>query len=526
MKILISDKLSDEGVEFLEKQQGFQVVNRPGLPPEELLQEVADASALLVRSKTKVTPEVLAAAPLLKVVGRAGAGVDNIDLKEATRRGVVVMNTPGGNSTSVAEHTLALMLALARNIPTADSSMRAGQWKKSELMGQELHGKTLGVVGLGKIGVLVARLARSFGMKVTAYDPFISEQFAADQGIELRELNELLQVSDFVSLHLPVNDDTRGMVNVETLGLMKPTAFLVNAARGPLINEEDLLQALKTGGLAGAALDVFNNEPNPDPRLMATGKVVATPHIAGSTREAQIKVGYGIAQQVTDYLLHDIIRNAVNFPSVSSAEMEKLRPYLDLAERLGAIVGRICGIRFSEIGVRYYGELAKLNTKPVTSRIVNAVLRPSLSEDVNDINARDRAAERGIEVIETVSSRSRSYSNLISIQLRNVEETEWIEGAILHQGNLHLVSIDGIDIEAPLGDHLLFIRNDDKPGVVGQVGTILGNAGINIASFMLGRGARQAHAIGVLNVDDSLSREVLDQIRQVPAVRFAQAIEF
>lgn len=518
--------MSEEGIAFLEKQQGFQVVNRPGMSVDELLEEVADASALLVRSKTKVTPDVLAAAPKLKAVGRAGAGVDNIDLKEATRRGVVVMNTPGGNSISVAEHTLALMLALARKIHEADSSMKAGQWNKSQLMGQELHGKTLGVVGLGKIGALVAQLAKSFGMKVTAYDPFISEQFAADKGIELRDFEEVLQVADFVTLHLPVNDDTKGLINTQTLGFMKPSAFLINAARGPLINEDDLITALETGGLAGAALDVFNNEPNPDPRLMSTGKVVATPHIAGSTREAQVKVGYGIAQQVADYLLHNIIRNAVNFPSVSSAEMEKLRPYLELGERLGAIIGRVCGIRFSEIGVRYYGELGKLNTKPITSRIVHAVLRPNLTEEVNDINARDRAAERGIEVIETVSSRSRSYSNLISIQLRNVDQTEWIEGAILHQGNLHLVSIDGIGVEAPLGNHLLFIRNDDKPGVVGHVGTILGDAGVNIASFVLGRGGGQPHAIGVLNVDSSPSKEVLEKIRQVPAVRFAQAIEF
>ena len=526
MKVLISDKVSPEGIAYLQEQEGIEVVNRPGLSPQELLAEIRDAQGLIVRSKTKVTPEVIAAAGELRCIGRAGSGVDNIDLEAATRRGVVVMNTPGGNSVSVAEHTFALMLALARNIPKAHSSLAEGEWLKSQLTGSELQGKTLGVVGLGKIGSLVVRRGIGFGMNVLAFDPFISQQFAQDLGVELCELDDVFRRSDYISLHLPANERTKGLICQRSLGLMKQSAILVNAARGTLVDEADLAEALDQGVIAGAGLDVFQGEPDIDPRLRSCQRVVLTPHIAGSTLEAQAKVGYEIAVQLCDYLKREIIRNAVNFPSVSAQDLERLSPYLRLGERLGTLLGRINRIRFNEIAVRYYGDLADLDTKQVTSRIVRSVLKPSLADEVNDVNARARAQERGIEVVETASSRKRSHSNLISVQLRNGQETEWIEGAILFHGNLHLVSVDEIPIEARLGHRLLFIRNLDRPGVIGQVGTILGEAGINIASFDLGRSQSSEYAVGVLNVDSSIPQEVVDRILGIAAVQFAQVTEF
>ncbi len=526
MKILISDKISPDGVEFLESQPEFTVVNRPGLTPEDLLHQIRDASALLVRSKTKVTAQVIEAAPELRAIGRAGAGVDNIDLDAATRRGIVVMNTPGGNSVSVAEHSLAMLLSLVRNVPRGFESLRGGEWKKAELTGSELAGKTLGVVGLGKIGSILVRRAKAFDMKIIGYDPFVNERYAIELGVELRDLEPLLAESDIVSLHLPANEKTHGLINRRTLALMKPHAIIINAARGSLIVEEDLAQSLDAGLLGGAALDVFENEPRVHPSLLRSDKVVLTPHVAGATVEAQSKVGYEIAVQISDCLKRDVIRNAVNFPAVSPAELEQLAPYLQLGERLGTLIGQICRIRYSEIGLRYYGELARLNFKPVTNCILKSVLRAGLGREVNEINARAVAQERGIEIIETVSSRQRGYSNLISIQLRTADRKEWVEGALIHKGKSYLVSMDGIPIEAPLGRSLLFLRNEDRPGVIGQVGTLLGEAGINIASFMLGRGGSSPHAVGIVNADDSIPSDLIKGISAIPAVRFAQAVSF
>ncbi|MEJ2082226.1 MAG: NAD(P)-dependent oxidoreductase [Acidobacteriota bacterium] len=428
MKVLISDAMSNEGIEFLEGEGQFQVVNRPGLAPADLLEEVADASALIVRSKTKVTAEVIEAAKHLRVVGRAGAGVDNIDLEAATRRGIVVMNTPGGNSVSAGEHAFALLMALARKIPFAHATLKGGKWNKSAFMGRELQGKTLGVLGLGKIG--------------------------------------------------------------------------------------------------GAALDVFEAEPNVSEALRNAPNIILTPHIAGSTQEAQAKVGYDIAVQISNYLQHEVIVNAVNFPSVTTKELKSLEPFIRLGEKLGTLASSISTIRVSEIGLRYYGDLAHTNYKPLSNYILKAILKPILSEEINQVNARKLAIDRGISVIETVSSRERSYSNLISIQLRSPDAMCWVEGAIFHEGNLRLVSVDGISAESQLEKHILFIRNEDKPGVIGRLGTILGEAGINIGSFVLGRSAEVDHAVGVINTDSEIPEPVLEEIRQLPEVRFARLITF
>ncbi len=524
MKVLISDKMSEEGIQFLEEQGCFTVVNRPGLPPDELLQEVSDAAALIVRSKTKVIPAVIEAAPKLKVIGRAGAGVDNIDLETATRRGVVVMNTPGGNSVSAGEHAFALLMALARRIPFAHASMKSGLWNKSAFMGKELHGKTLGVLGIGKIGSVVAQRGVGFRMKVLAYDPFVSESYAEDLGVELCSMEDLLRQSDFISLHLPVNEKTQHLINKDTIALMKDGAFLINAARGALIDESDLIAALRDGKLTGAALDVFENEPNVNEELRGLDNVVLTPHIAGSTQEAQTKVGYGIAVQISDYLQNNLIVNAVNFPSISSQEQSNLDPYIKLGEKLGSFLGQISEIRISEIGLRYYGDLAQMNYKPLSNYILKAILTPILSEEINQVNSRKLAMDRGISVIETTSTRERSYSNLISVQLRSETETEWVEGAILHHGNLRLVSVDGIPAETQLGDNIVFIRNADQPGVIGHLGTTLGECNINIGSFILGRSPSHAHAVGVINTDTPVPDDVLKQIEQIPAVQFARVI--
>jgi len=524
MKVLITDPISQEGVDYLKQQASLDVLCHSELSSEDLLSEIHDVEGLIVRSKTQVTQDVIEAAQRLRVIGRAGAGVDNIDLEAATRKGVVVMNTPGGNSVSVAEHTFALLLALARKIPFADPSLRAGAWNKKAFIGQELQNKTLGLIGLGKIGSLIAQRAQSFQMKVVAYDPFVSEEYTRDLGVDLRSLEDVLSESDFVSLHAPLNEKTKGLICQSTLQLMKKGALLINAARGELVVEEDLAEALDNGHLGGAALDVFENEPKIHPPLLASKQTVLTPHIAGSTVEAQSKVGYDIARQVAAYLQDEVIVNAVNFPSVTPQVLEQIQPYLSLGEKLGSFISQVSDLRLSEIGIRYYGDFSQVNYKPISNYILKAILKPILSEEINQVNARSYAKERGIAVIETVSTRQRSYTNLISIQLRSPQKTDWIEGAILHKGNFRLVSIDGIPVETELGKQILFIRNQDTPGVIGQVGTILGEAKINIASFVLGRDGDSTHAVGVVNADGKIPEEVLQKIRSIPAVQFALLI--
>ena len=523
-KVLITDPLSEEGIEYLKEQPGLQVDYQPKLSAESLLSEIREVDALIVRGKTQVTREVIEVARRLRIIGRAGAGVDNIDLEAATSKGIVVMNTPGGNSVSAAEHSFALLFSLARKIPFADASLRGVKWDKTSFVGQEIQGKVLGVIGLGTIGSILAERAMSFGMEVVAYDPFVSEKYAADLGVALLSLEQLLTRSDFVSLHLPLNEKTRGLICQGTLEMMKKEAFLINTARGGLVVEEDLANALEKGKLSGAALDVFENEPKINPRLLDSGQTVLTPHIAGSTIEAQAKVGYDITVQVADYLQHEVIINAINFPSITTKELSYILPYVRLGEKLGSFITQISSIRISEIGIRYYGDLTQLNYQPISNYILKAILKPMLWETVNEVNARNCAKERGILVVETVSSRERSYSNLISIQLRSSQKTGWIEGAILRQGNLRLVSVDGVPVETQLGDALLFIRNQDTPGVIGQVGTILGTARINIASFVLGRNGDLPYAVGVVNTDSDISEEILEKISRIPAVHFAQVI--
>ncbi|HEY2930589.1 MAG TPA: phosphoglycerate dehydrogenase [Acidobacteriota bacterium] len=521
--ILISDNLSPGVVDLL-KQAGFTPDFRPDISRKDLLAAVGEVDVLLVRSKTEVDVELLEAAEKLKVVGRAGAGVDNIDLESATRRGVLVMNTPGGNSISAAEHTMALLLALARKVPRADSTMKQGKWDKKQFEGIELLGKTLGLLGLGKIGSEVAKRAGAFGMDVVAYDPYVPEKLARELEVELLPLDDLLSRSDFISLHLPLTDATEKLINETAIAKMKPGMRLINCARGGLIDEAVLLRALESGKIAAAALDVFEREPSPNQELIGHPNLIATPHIAGSTQEAQEKVGFEIVQQIIDYLRGGVVRNAVNFASISSREFEQVAPYMELGEKLGLFLGQICRIRVSEIGIRYYGELAALNFKPISSCILKGIFEANRIEGVNMINAFSAARERRIVVTETSSNRERGFKNLISIQMRNETEAEWAEGALLHRGNLRLVSVDGIGLESPMGDFLLFIRNQDQPGVIGQVGTALGDSGINIASFTLGRHEARGEAVGIVNTDSPVPAELLKKIRELSAVSFAAVV--
>jgi D-3-phosphoglycerate dehydrogenase len=525
MKILVADSVSERAVEILREQESWDVVFLPKKAGANVVEEIRDADALVVRSATKVTAQLLAKAERLRVIGRAGTGVDNVDLSAATQKGVVVMNTPGGNAVSVAEHTLALLLALARRIPQADALMKQGRWEKKKLEGMELRGKTLGLIGLGQIGSDVARLARAFEMQIIAYDPYVSSLMAGELGVKLAPIEEVFKSADFISLHCSATPETRHLVNARTLALAQPGLRIVNCARGELINEADLLAALESGLVAGAALDVFETEPPKDSKLVSHPSVIATPHIAGSTEEAQEIVGIRIAEQVRDFLISGIARSAVNMPAVSAEEFKKLEPYIQLGEKLGAFLAQIAGERIREVRISYDGGLAELNTHLVKNAVLMGILTPALSDQVNLINAGALAQKRGVEVAELRSARRATFSNSLGIGIYTEGEPATGVGMVGARGTLRILGLNDIDIEAPLRGIIIFIRNQDVPGVIGRVGTILGNRKINIATFTLGRNTQTQQAIALVNVDDQVPDEVLAEIRTIPAVHTARVVE-
>src|SRR5271168_353229 len=486
MKIIVADKISERGVKLLEEQRGWNVVLTT---KETLLEEIADADALVVRSATKVTPELMANAPRLRVVGRAGVGVDNIDLDEATKRGILVMSTPGGSSVSVAEHTIALLLALVRQLPKFDASMREGKWEKSS-SGAEVRGKTIGLIGLGRIGGEVAIRANAFDMRVLAYDPFISEAAAKEYDVELVPLAKLIEESDFISLHTAVSAQTKNMINALSIAKMKKGVRIVNAARGELINEADLAAALKSGHVAGAALDVFAEEPPKNSPLVGLPNVICTPHVAGSTAEAQEELGNQVAVQVRDYLVEGVIRNAVNLPALSADQYRRVRPYLALAERLGSLVSQAAPTRPARIRIRYAGEVAEVGTHLLRSAVLAGVLNAVLDEKVNVVNAPAVAAARGLTVEEETRRREHGFPHTVEVSAlpeKGGEAGFTAEGTVLHDGTPRVIEIDGIPLEAHLDGTILYVRNNDEPGVIGFVGTTLGKHGVNIATFALGR---------------------------------------
>jgi D-3-phosphoglycerate dehydrogenase / 2-oxoglutarate reductase len=524
MKILVADDVSQKVLEVLRSEGSWRVIFLPKEKDLSLTEEIKDADALVVRSATKVTAGLLAHAGRLRAIGRAGVGVDNVDLDAATKHGIVVMNTPGGSATSVAEQAVGLLVSLARRIPQADASMKRGAWDKKKLTGTELRGKTLGLIGLGRIGSEVARFARAFEMQIVAYDPYVPLRLAQEQGVKLVPFDELLSSSDFISLHTAATPETHHLINAEKLAKTKTGVRIINCARGELINEDDLLQAIESGHVAGAALDVFEKEPPTDSRLVAHPNVIATPHIAGSTDEAMEIVGISIAEQIRDYLRLGVPRNAVNMPAISPEEYKKLAPYIQLGEKLGAFVAQIAGVRLEEVKISYDGGLAELNTHLVKNAVLKGVLSKPLLDEVNLINAAAMAQERGIEVVEVRSARRAAYSNSLGIALRTDSDSPSVLGMVGLRG-LRILGISDIDIEAPLKGFLLFIRNKDVPGVIGRVGTILGEKKVNIASFALGRNQQAGEAVGLVNIDEPVSQEVLDEIRMVPAVHFACVVK-
>ena len=534
MKILVTDKISERGVELL-RGEGWGVEQVPAQDAEAIRRNLGDATAWILRSGTRVTGELLEAAPQLKVIGRAGVGVDNVDVEAATRRGVLVMNTPGGNAVSVAEHTFALLLALARQVPAANQSTRGGEWRKNEFLGYELKGKTLGLVGLGRIGQEVARRAQAFEMTVVAHDPFVAAALARDLGVELVSLEELLAQADFLSLHVTLTPATERLLNRERLARCQRGVRIVNTARGELLDEAALAEALQSGQVAGAALDVFASEPPRESPLLQLPNVIATPHISGSTAEAQEEVGWRIAQQVRDYLKDGVVRNAVNLPTLSAEEYRRLKPYLELGERLGAFAAQVAGPT-SRISLRYAGEVGELNTHLLRNAVLKGILGRVVSEPANLVNAAALAAERGLTLEEAQVRRTQGFPNTLGVTLHADGHQFSVEGAVLHGASLRILAVDEIDIEAPLEGTLIFLRNRDVPGVIGQIGTILGNRNLNIASFALGRREQSgsmgslrpgggAEAVALVRVDSAVPEPVLAALRGIPAVTFAQVVQ-
>jgi len=524
MHIVIADQLPSSAVELLRSVPGWTVDARSGRSAEELTRDLATADALVVRSATRVTAPIISAAPQLKAIARAGTGVDNVDVPAATDRGIVVMNAPGANSISVAELSMAFMLSLARMIPTADASMKGGVWEKKKLTGVELRGKTLGIVGLGRIGQEVGLRAKSFGMHLVAHDPFISEQIAGTLGIHLLSLDDLCTNSDYITLHLPATPETRHLFNASQLAKCKAGVRIVNTARGELIDETALADAIESRHVAGAGLDVFESEPPTEWRLAKLPQVIATPHIAASTTEAQEQVGIETAVALRDFLREGVIRNAVNFRGVRGEEFARVRPFMVLAERVGMLVSQIADGRTQAIGIRYYGPLVSEQADLIASSVVAGVLRPMLSSNVTVVNARAIAAERGIEVIESRSSRPRALANILSVKLHTTSGERWVEGTVFEGDSPRLTMLDGVDVEVPLDalGTVLVIRNDDRPGVIGEVGTILGRHGINIGAFALGRA--KGGAVGVINLDQrpgegSQNTAAIEELRAAKAIR-------
>ena len=530
MKVVVAEKISSSAVDLL-REPRWTIVTADQLDGK-LAAQLETADALIVRSAVQVNADLLEHASKLRVIGRAGVGVDNIDLDAATRKGIAVMNTPGANAIAVAEHTLALMLAMARHIGRANELMHAGKWEKKSLQGTELRGKTVGIVGLGRVGMEVARRARAFGMEVVAHDPFVSTAVAKEQGIRMGKLEEVYAASDYLSLHVGLTPQTAGMINAESIAKMKAGVRLVNCARGELIDEAALAQALKQGRVAGAALDVFTEEPLKNSPLTAIENVILTPHIAGSTHEAQEAVGYQIAHQVKEYLKDGVIQNAVNVPSVSHDEYLELQPYIVLAERLDAFLAQVSEGTLEEISIRYSGHIAESKTELIRNAAIKGILNEALEEKANLVNAAAIASTRGLRVHESRKPKSSSggSGSVLSVLLKTAGEEHLVKGAVLHQNTPRLLHVDGIDVEAPLERSLIYMRNRDVPGVIGQVGTILGKHKINIADFSLGRrvgngkpGAPR-EAIAVVHVDGRVPPEVLSELRKVPAIEQAKAI--
>jgi D-3-phosphoglycerate dehydrogenase len=520
-RILVLEGITERGRDILQAE-GWTVDMERALPPADLARLVPPYHALLIRSGSKITAEVLEAARALRVVGRAGVGVDNVDLAAATHRGILVMNSPGGNTISTAELAVALMLAMARNVVPADAAMKAERWDRKAFAGVELFGKRLGVIGFGRIGREVGARGRAFGMEVQAHDPFVSPAVAEQARVSLRGLEEILQTSDYLTLHTTLTAETRHLLGKEALSKVKPGVRIVNAARGELIDPEALLAALDAGRVAGAALDVHPQEPPQDWRLARHPRVIATPHLGASTREAQERVGTDIAQQVRDYLKGGLIQQAVNFYSLAGDLYDKVRPAMDLAERLGLFLSQACRGSLERIELGVYGDLREVDLKPILSSAVNGILRPHMAEGLTIVNAVAIARERGIEILESTSSASIGFANLVALRLKTSEEDLSVAGTLLGGTHQRLVDVDGVEIDTIPKGNLLMVRNDDTPGTVGRVGALLGTHGVNIARMGLGRKPGSGRAIMLIEVDNEVPAAVLEELPTTPGIREAR----
>jgi D-3-phosphoglycerate dehydrogenase len=525
-KVLISDALSPAAVQIF-KDRGIAVDFQPNLgkDKDKLAEAIGAFDGLAIRSATKVTAKILERAKNLKVIGRAGIGVDNVDIAAATAKGVIVMNTPFGNSITTAEHAITLMLALARQIPEADASTRAGKWEKNKFMGVEIFGKTLGVIGCGNIGSIVADRAIGLKMKVIAYDPYLSPERALNLGVEKVELDELFKRADFVTLHTPLTDKTRNIIDATALKTMKKGVRIINCARGGLVDEAALADALKAGHVAGAALDVFAEEPATSNPLFALPNVVCTPHLGASTTEAQENVALQIAEQMSDYLLRGAITNAINFPSISAEEAPKLKPFIALAEKLGSFAGQLTETGISKVQLAYEGHVAQMNTKALTSAALAGLLRPMLG-DANVVSAPVVARERGIVVEETTREMAEDYESLITVTVTTERQSRHVSGTVFADGRPRIVNIKGIRMDAEFGPSMIYITNLDKPGFIGKFSSTLGEAGINIATFHVGREAPGGNAIALIEIDGELPADVLARVRALPQVQQAKPLRF
>ena len=526
MKVLVSDSMSDRCVEILKSAPGIEVTVNTKLKPEELKKVIKDYHGLVVRSATKVTAEIIEAADNLRVIGRAGTGVDNIDTQAATKKGIVVMNTPGGNTVTTAEHAVSMLMALARKIPQATASMRKGEWEKKKFEGTEITGKTLGILGVGNIGSVVADRAQGLRMNVIAYDPYLSQETANRMGVLPVALDDLYKQSDFISIHVPLTNETKNLVNRDAFAKMKKGVKIIDCARGGIVNEKDLSDAIKEGIVSGAAMDVFEKEPTPvDNPLLGLEEVILTPHLGASTAEAQENVAIAIAEQIVEYLVKGTIRNAVNVPSVPAELLASLSPYITLAEKLGSFQGQILKGGIEEVTVEYSGDVVSYDVTAVTVAAIKGLLDQVMDQQVNFVNAPFVAKERGIKVIEIKSSRAIDFASSITIKVKTKETESLVEGALFGKKEPRIVRIDKFFLDAVPEGYLLVLYNYDKPGVIGNIGALLGSGNINIARLHLGRQAVGGEAVSVWNMDTPLQAELLSKLIKLPHIISAKVVK-
>lgn len=514
-KVLISDSLSKEAIAILEKEKELKVDVNTKLTPDELKNVIKDYDALIVRSGTKVTKDVIEHADKLRIVGRAGVGLDNVDVEAASKKGVIVVNTPGGNTISTAEHTVSMMLALSRNISLADQSMKRGEWERKKFMGTELYGKTLGVVGLGRIGTEVAKRALSFEMRVLAYDPYLSMEKAKELGIESVDLNTLFKESDYISVHTPLTEETKHIISDKEFGMMKKGIRIINCARGGIVDEEALVKAIESGKVAGAALDVYEDEPpKKDSKIIKLDKLVLTPHLGASTEEAQVNVAIDIANTVRDVLFNKCIRNAVNMPCVEPEMLKIIEPYLKLCENIGAMQSQLVEGHIKRIRIRYVGEILKYDLSPFTVSLIKGMLTPILQETVNFVNSLVIAKERGINIVEMKTAEVQDYTSLIWVEVETDKSKNSIAGTLFTKIDPRIVKVNEFYVDCVPEGYMVVIFNKDVPGIIGQIGRILGDNKINIAGMSFGREEKGGRAITVLNVDSDVPKKVLEEIRR------------